>query len=278
MSPTVKKVIGVILICITALGFLLSVFLLFQVWNFRQPVTESLQVGLDHTSTLLETTDEGLFIIEQVVSNVYSSTLLLNDASQALAQTMQSTTDFMDSAGEFVGQDLMNTITNTQTALDSAQASAAVIDNVLSSIARVPLLGLQYDPATPLNKAIGNVSSSLDPVQQSLEDFQTNLDTTIANVQSLTDQVNELDQKITVINKNLSDAQATIKNYRSQVASLKITIANAKNNMAAWITGLATILTIIILLLVILQVGLFLQGVILLAPEKKAAENAVKIE
>jgi flagellar basal body-associated protein FliL len=48
--------------------------------------------------------------------------------------------------------------------------------------------------------------------------------------------------------------------------------------MAAWITGLATILTIIILLLVILQVGLFLQGVILLAPEKKAAENAVKIE
>ena len=278
MSPIVKKVIGVILICITALGFLLSVFLLFQVWNFRQPVTESLQVGLDHTSTLLETTDEGLFIIEQVVSNVYSSTLLLNDSSQALAQTMQSTTDFMDSAGEFVGQDLMNTITNTQTALDSAQASAAVIDNVLSSIARVPLLGLQYDPATPLNKAIGNVSSSLDPVQQSLEDFQTNLDTTITNVQSLTDQVNELDQKITVINKNLSDAQATIKNYRSQVASLKITIANAKNNMAAWITGLATMLTIIILLLVILQVGLFLQGVILLAPEKKAAENAVKIE
>ena len=40
----------------------------------------------------------------------------------------------MDSAGSFVGEDLINTITNTQTALNSAQASAAVIDNILSCL------------------------------------------------------------------------------------------------------------------------------------------------
>jgi tetrahydromethanopterin S-methyltransferase subunit B len=272
MSPTVKKLIGVVLICITALGFLLSIFVLFQVWNYRQPVINGLQVGLDHTTTLLQTTDEGLYIIDQVVSNVYTSTLLLNDSTKALAQTMQSTTDFMDSAGQFVGQDLINTITNTQTALDSAQSSAKVIDNVLSSIASVPLLGLQYNPGTPLNTAIGNVSDSLDPVQQSLTNFQTNLDTTISNVQGLTDQVNELDSKINTINSNLSSARATIKNYRTQEASLRNTLANAKANLATWITGLATILTIIILLLIVLQIGLFLQGITLLMPEHSTTE------
>ncbi len=271
MSPTAKKVIGVVLICITSVGFLLSIFLVVEVWNFRQPVIDKLQVGLDHTSTLLETADEGLYISEQVISNVYTSTLLLSDSSKALAQTMQSTTDFMGSAGSFVGTDLVNTITNTQTALDSAKSSALVIDNVLKGLSSIPLLGLNYNPSTPLNTTIGNISSSLDPVQQSLKEFQGQLDTTKSNVQGLTDQVNELDQKITTINQNLSEARSTIQNYRTSVASIKVTVANAKASLAAWITALASILTVIILLLIILQVGLFLQGILLIMPDKPVA-------
>jgi hypothetical protein len=278
VSPTAKKVIGVILICITSVGFLLSIFLMFGVWNFRQPVVNGLQVGLDHTSTLLETTDEGLVIIEEVVSNVYTSTVLLNDSSKALAQTMQSTTDFMDSAGTFVGTDLINTITNTQTALNSAQSSAAVVDNLLNGLSGIPLLGLNYNPGTPLNTTIGNISSSLDPVQQSLKDFQTKLDTTKSNVQGLTDQVSELDQKIGTINQNLSEAKATIKNYRTSVASIKVTVANARANLAIWITTLASVLTVIIILLIILQVGLFLQGILLITGDKPAAEIPEKLE
>ena len=146
MSVAAKKIIGIVMVVIAVFGFLLSGFLLYQVWHFRQPVITGLESGLDHASSLLQTTDEGLAVIDQVVSNVYTSTLYLNDATNALAQTMQSTNSFMDSAGSFVGEDLINTITNTQTALNSAQASAAVIDNILSTISKVPFIGINYDP------------------------------------------------------------------------------------------------------------------------------------
>ncbi len=272
MSVAAKKIIGIVMVVIAIFGFLLSSFLLYQVWHFRQPVINGLESGLDHASALLQTTDEGLAVIDQVVSNVYTSTVYLNDATNALAQTMQSTTSFMDSAGSFVGEDLINTITNTQTALNSAQASAAVIDNILSSISKVPFIGLNYDPKTPLNTALGEVTSSLDPVQKSLKDFQTNLTDAQANMQVVSDQLSGLEKKIATINQNLAQAQVTINNYRSEVNSIKLSVANAKANLATWVTAIAGIMTLIILLVVVLQVGLLLEGITLIAPERQSEE------
>jgi hypothetical protein len=272
MSVAAKKIIGIVMVCIAIFGILLSSFLIYEVWHYRQPVINGLESGLDHASSLLQTTDEGLAVIDQVVSNVYTSTLYLNDATNALAQTMQSTTGFMDSAGTFVGEDLINTITNTQTALNSAQASAAVIDNILSSISKVPFIGINYDPKTPLNTAIGEVTSSLDPVQQSLKDFQMNLTNAQTNMQIVGDQLSGLEKKIVTINQNLAQAQTTISNYRSQVNLIKLSVANAKANLSAWITAIAGILTVIILLLVVLQIGLLLQGITLIAPEGRKEE------
>jgi hypothetical protein len=272
MSVATKKIIGIAMVCIAIFGFLLSSFLIYQVWHFRQPVINGMISGLDHASSLLQTTDEGLAVIDQVVSNVYTSTLYLNDATNALAQTMQSTNGFMDSAGKFVGEDLINTITNTQTALNSAQASAAVIDNILGSISKVPFIGINYDPKTPLNTALGEVTSSLDPVQKSLKDFQTNLTNAQTNMKVVSDQLAGLEKKIVTINQNLAQAQTTIANYRSQVNSIKLSVADAKANIATWITAIAGIITVIILLLVVLQVGLLLQGITLIAPEKRSEE------
>jgi cob(I)alamin adenosyltransferase len=272
MSVAAKKAIGIGMVCLSVFGILLSIFLLYQIWHYRQPVINGLQSGLDHASSLLQTTDEGLAVINQVISNVYTSTLYLSDATDTLAQTMQSSTSFMDSAGNFIGEDLITTITNTQTALDSAQASAAVIDNILGTISKVPFIGINYAPSTPLNTALGEVTSSLDPVQESLKNFQADLATTQTNMQSLTDQMSGLDQKIMTINKNLAQAQTTIDNYRTEVNSIKLSVANSKANLSTWITTVAAIITLIILSLVAIQIGMFLQGITLLAPERRDQE------
>jgi hypothetical protein len=266
MSGVSKKALGIIMVSISAIGFLFSIFLLFQVLHYRHPVTDSLQAGLEQSSAILQTTGEGLIVIDQVVKNVYTTTLYLDDTTNALAQTMQSTSRFMDSAGVFVGEDLINTITNTQTALNSAQSSAVVIDNILSTLSKIPLIGITYNPTTPLNKALGEVSTSLDPVQVSLKNFQTNLDNTNANMQILNDQISALDLKIITINNNLLQAQTTINSYRSQVDSLKSSVERAKINLPTWITTLAWILTAIILWLLLIQIGILLQGITLLSP------------
>jgi hypothetical protein len=276
MSEVSKKALGMVLIGISIIGFLLSVFFIYMVWHYRQPVTDKLRGSLAQTSSVLQTTREGLTVIDQVVQNVYTSTVYLDDATTALGQTMVSTSAFMDSAGTFIGEDLINTITNTQTALNAAQSSAVVIDNILSAMSKIPFIGINYNPTIPLNKALGEVSTSLDPVQSSLKDFQTNLGNTKLSIDGLNTQISTLDQKIVVINDNLLEARKTISSYSTQVDSLKASVEGAETKLPRWITTLAWALSAVILWLVLIQVGVLIQGVTLLSTARH--EHAASTE
>src|SRR4030042_3258087 len=99
MSGGSKKALGITIICISTRGIFLGIFFRFQVWHAQQPVINSLRSGLDKSAVILQTTGEGLTVIDQVVKNVYTSTVYLDDATKPLAQTMESTSQFMDSAG-----------------------------------------------------------------------------------------------------------------------------------------------------------------------------------
>jgi predicted PurR-regulated permease PerM len=265
MSPTLRKTIAVLMICVTSVGILLSLFFLVQTWRIRQPATEKLQSALRQTSGLLQTTLTGLDVIDQVVTNVYSSTLYLDDATNALAQTIQNTGQFINSAGTFVGEDFSNTITNTQRTLESAQSSALVIDNILTTLSNVPLIGINYNPSVPLNVALGEVSASLDPLQKALKGFQDNLATTQTNMQDFKDQILLVGQNITVINQNLASSKTVIDNYHAQVTSLQSWVDKAISSTPTWVSTMCVIISILLLLLVLVQAGILLQGIYLLS-------------
>ena len=275
MSPTLKKTLAVLMVCVTSLGILLSLFFLVLTWRVRQPVTEKLQNALTQTSSILQTTIVGLDVIDQVVTNVYSTTLYLNDATAALSQTIANTGQFIDSAGSFVGEDLNNTITNTQRTLESAQSSALVIDNILTTLSSVPLIGINYNPSEPLSSALGKVSASLDPLQESLKSFQDNLTATRTNMQIFTDQLKLMGQNITNLNQNLAASQKVIDNYRDQVTSMKSWVDNAVTSLPTWVTTVCVVISFFILLLVMVQAAILLQAIYLLkAPGTEIKETS----
>ena len=267
MSPAFKKIIAVLMIIFTSLGLLLNLFFLVETWQIRQPVTIKLQSAFKTTSSLLQTTLVGLDVIDQVVTNVYSSTLYLDDATKALAQTVENTDQFFDSAGSFVGENLNNTITNTQRTIESAQSSALVVDNILTALSNIPLIGLDYNPQTPLSSALGDVSTSLDPLQESLQGFQDNLLATQSNLQLFVKQLEFLDQNISEINQNLAASQDVIDNYQEQVTSLKSWIDKAIISMPTWVTAMCVIISIFILMIIFVQGAILLQGIYLLTGE-----------
>ncbi len=261
MNLGLRKILAFVIVGLTSLGILISLLLLFQVWRYRQPVTEKLQSSVNRFSSVLQISDDGLTVIDQVVKNVYTSTVYLDDATNAFSQTVQSTSMFMDSANTFVGDNLLTTITNTQTALGSAQASAKVIDNILSTMSKIPLIGITYNPAVPLNTALGDVSSSLDPLQNTLKDFQTNLEGTRTNMREFSDQISVLNKNILTIQANLNQAQVTIHKYRAQISSLQSWLLEIKTNLPAWMNIIAWIISLIIVWLIIIQIALMLQGI-----------------
>jgi len=256
-----KKTIGLLMTFLSAIGFFVSIFFMVEIWHYRLPVTNQLESGLQISSSILQTTDDGLVVINQVVKNVYTSTQTLNEATIAFGQAMTSTSQFMGTAGNLVGDDLVSTITSTQRALSSAQASATVIDDVLTGLSKLPLIGLSYQPTVPLNTALSNVSASLDPVQLSLKQFQGDLQSTRTDMQLVGNQILGLNTQILTINQNLLQAETTIANYRSQVSTLIASIDKARSSLPTWITAVAWVLTLLIVWLVLIQAGTFLQGI-----------------
>jgi prefoldin subunit 5 len=273
MSLGWRKINSVLIICLAALGIILCLFLLFEAWNYRQPVTQKLQTGVDQASSVLQISDQGLEVIDQVVQNVYTSTIYLDEATMAFSTTVGSASQFMDTAGTFVGDNLLTTITDTQTALSSAQASAKVIDNILTTLSRVPLIGITYNPAVPLNQALGQVSSSLDPLQSTLQNFQADLNSTRNNMQDFSSQIATLDKNILSIQANLNQAQSTINKYRSQIATVNSWLASVKTSLPRWMTTFAWVITLVIALLIIVQTTLMLQAITQLSTLRIYQEN-----
>jgi hypothetical protein len=269
MNPLLKKTLGALLVIVSIIGLLISVLLLTQVWNLRKPVSDKLQSGLTLLSSTLQTTDEGLNTIEQVVNNAYTSTVSLDDATLTLAQSIHDVSLLADSASTLVGEDLITTITNTQTALASAQASAEVIDNLLTTFASIPLIGIEYNPPVPLNVALGQVFDSLDPLPASLKKIQTDLITSQGNLQDLEEQVTVLNQKLTSITQNLVLAQAVINNYQTEVTQVKTWVQTGKDSLPKWILSISWLLTVIIVWLAASQIGTLLQGIDLLAQKRE---------
>jgi ABC-type transporter Mla subunit MlaD len=268
MGSGPKKTLSLLVVVLSSLGLLLSVFLLVQVWRIRQPLTDQLQNQLDQFSGTLHTTDEALVILDQLVGNVYTSTIYLNDTTTALSQTLENTNQVIDSASIFIGDNLISTITNTQVALESAQASAKVIDNILTAISRIPLIGIDYNPELPLNVALGDVSSSLDPLPEILTSFQKNLKTTTSNLTLFTGQISSLDQNIASISKNMEQAHVTISDYRNQLTSLISLADNAKNHLRTWVYATTWVLTVIILWILLSQLVSLFQNLSYLSETK----------
>lgn len=263
-----NKALSVLMIIVTSLGLLLSLFFLFFTWSIREPATVRLQAAATTTADILETTGQGLEIIDQVLVNVYSSTVALEDSATALADMIESSSVFVDSAGGFLGEGLINTITNTQTAIDSAQETASVIDNILNTLSRIPLIGIDYNPSRPLGNALGDVSESLDPIQGTLTDFQQNLQDTRTSMQEFSSQVQSLEQNISNINQNLLATQQTIDEYQTRLSSFQAWMENAIDQLPTWITTTCWIITLIIFWFMLIQVALMLQAINNLTGEK----------
>jgi ABC-type transporter Mla subunit MlaD len=276
MGAGLKRTLSITTVCLSSLGVLFSVFILIQVWRFQQPLDNQLQTQLDQFSGTLHTTDDALVIIDNLVKNVYTSTIYLDDTTTALSQTLANTNQFIDSASVFIGDNLISTITNTQAALNSAQASAKVIDNILTTLSRIPLIGVDYNPELPLNVALGDVSSSLDPLPEVLINFQMSLKTTYSDLNGFVGQINALDQNITSIIQAMEQAKVTISDYHTQLSSLITLVDDAKENLHTWLNRMTWILTAIILWLFITQLTILFQGLVFLAPSSSERGNEIE--
>lgn len=269
MRAFTTRMVGTALIFAAIAGMIISFLALVEVWRVKPVVTNSIQSNLTLMKNTLDTTDQGLILLGDTVDKVSTNMNSLETSSQTLANTLENARPVISSADDLVNTTLPETITSTQASLRSAQSSAALMDNVIGALSRIPLLGLnRYTPDIPLSTSLGQVSKSLDTLRPSLQSMHKSMNTADQNLTTLKDQVTIIGGDLQAINSNIGQAKTVVQQYQDIVQTYQEKAAFTQAHINGWINNVAWLLTIILVWLAVTQVGLLLQGYEILSGRK----------
>ena len=259
-----KRLIGIVLIAIAAISLLVSLWGLIQIWTMRQPVADAAVAGVDLFAETLDTTSDALRVVSDSLQSASDTVTTIERTSLSVAQTMSTTRTTVGSFANLMGKDLPTSIDATRTALKSAQSSAVVVDNVLTTLSRVPFINIQYNPVVPLSVALGDVAKSLDNLPPTFSTIERNLNTTGDSLDQVVSNLNELPKTTQQVQRNIPDAQKVVTRYQSEVDGLQKLIKPIKSSLAIALTAITLGLTFLVFWLGAIQVQVLLKGLELL--------------
>lgn len=255
-----RKVFGIGLIILAIIGLLISAFALVQVWRLRLPVANQIYDGLMFAEKIVNTTSSGLDVIDESLFNVKKSITSLEESTLTMAQSVEDTSKLLDSFSELFKGDLKETLENTKLSLVAAQSSALIIDNLLYGLSRIPILGIEYAPPKPLNKALKEIGETLTDMPDSMEDISGSLSDSNDNLLSLKTGIDEIATSFSGFQADLTAAQMVVGDYQTNMQEIKTSLDNAQEKIFNWSIWVAIILTIAILVIGVAQVAVIMQG------------------
>jgi hypothetical protein len=234
---------------------------LVEVWRYQPIVTKTVTDNLALVDQSLNTTQDVLTIVGQMVQTTTIDVSSLQATTKALSLTIHGTNPMLDSLISLTGKDFPAAVRATQTSLASAQGSALIIDNVLAALTSIPFLPVAaYKPEVPLHTALAQVSTSLDILIPSLATINTSLMDGKTNLSTVESELAAISETTPGINDSLTNAQSVIDQYKAVTAQLKTNVEAVQLGAQNWINTITWILSFVIGWLLIAQLGLGLQG------------------
>ena len=256
-----RRLCGFLLVLAAAAGIVFSVGGLIEIWRYRPGVTQTVMDNLALFDQALNTTQDGLTIVGQLVQTTTVDVASLQTTTQALALAIHDTNPMLDSLTSLTSKDLPAAVGATQASLASAQSSALLIDNVLAALTSVPLINVgAYQPAVPLHTALEQVSTSLNGLTPSLAVINTSLADGKTNLGVVEAELKKISETTKGISNTLDGAQTVIDRYQAVATQLKVRVEATQRAAPAWLTTITWGLSFILGWLLIAQLGLGVQG------------------
>ena len=219
--------------------------------------TESLEL-IDRT---LSTTEEGLVLAEDSLTQVVETVESLEATMASVGQTISGTVPLVDSVADLLGERLTETIKATQDTLSSVAKSAKLVDNVLSIVTAIPFIGTdRYQPEVPLHVGLEKVITSLDEIPDSLGAAQEDLTSSSGKLDAMQDDFTAMADNIGQIATSLESAQAVLTEYRDIVTDLQEQVSSVRQGLPVGLRWLGIIFTFVLVWLGIAQIGPLIQG------------------
>ena len=267
-NSLLTRIIGYIFLITAIVGVSFCILAIVNIWQIKEPVYENLTSSLNLADDTLSATADALTLVDEALINASLNITTLEKTIKATSRAVGDTTPIIDSVSSLADEDLPNTILTVQTALDSAQSSAKLIESALSIITAIPFVpGDPYDPPVPLHEALGQASGSLEPLYDSMTEINDSLKTSRGNLILIQAELNIMARHINELNTTLYSAQSVLTQYQDVVSNLQERLVNFETKLPTWLNFTAWATSIFFVWLSILQFGLFMQGMDLIKRE-----------
>ena len=266
MRIAFRRITGFALVLASIAGLLFSLAGIIGIWGVQRNLTDSLIETVDLLDLTLVTTSQGLTVVNDSLTKASTDVFALGATLQTTGKAIRDTNPIVVEISELVSDELPDAIIKTQTALISAQASARLIESTLTIISNIPLLPIEaYNPPVPLDVALGEVVTSLEPLPESLSAMEATLNTSRGNLIMIEAEFNIMARHINDINTSLSDARTVITQYQGVISTLHQQITTLRSNLPTWMNMATWFITVGLVWLALTQLGLLAQGLEMIA-------------
>ena len=273
-QPATVRLLGFVLVGASIFGFILSVGGLFFVWSAKSTVTNRMVDNLELALSILETTDSGLVVIGDSLGNLAEIVDTLESTLITFGVSVHDARPLVNEIRSIIGNEIPDALGATKTSLESAQASAEIVDTILRTITSIPFFpGEPYDPEVPLNIALGQVALTLGQLPDSLAETDSSLADLDENLEFTEESLSMLSTDIAQLREQLDEAELVIVSYQRILRDLTNRTENLIESVPVWINTGALILTLIFVWVFFTQIGLATQGLGYLGVMTESAET-----
>lgn len=164
MRRAVFSLLGLLLIVTALAGIAISASGIVILWQVERSIKAGANETLTLLATTLQTTSDGLAVAARSLTQTDSALISLTTAIETAGDSVDETLPLIDTLTNVTTREIPRTITTSQQALRSAQASAQIIDTTLATLTSLPLINVRgYDSSRPLSRSLADLARSFDP-------------------------------------------------------------------------------------------------------------------
>ena len=240
------------------LGIAFNLAGIILVWRFVPTVTDQLLDTAEFAQKVLNSTQDLLEISDTAIGKAKGNITIIAEATRDMADSMKETSTIATSISEAMGEEFSTVVENTQNALTSLESSAKLVDDTLSFVASIPLIGSNYSNKTPLYNSVVAINESMMKLPDNITNLQENLDEASTAFTSLNENLDNLSSSVEDIETNLEDAGKVILSYQELVEQAQQKTEHAIEKIPSRVRWIAVGITILFIWAILIQAGLMM--------------------
>jgi hypothetical protein len=271
---TIRRILGVLVMCAGVLGLVLSLAGLIGVWVLKPTIASSLNSTIVTLNSSIITSQKAMEITGEALGSTIDSVNALSTMLGATAASVENTQPVLDQFNGFLGESLPSSLRSATTSLETAQQGAEVLDSAIRSLntfrtllSAAPLIGSfveqpdqPYNPDKSLAESLGDLAADLEGLPDMFTQMAANLDKADDNLATIQSSLTIMSGSVGQISGSLAEYQAMIAQSQASMASVMAMLTNLQNNLASIMNVAAIILSLFFLWLLAAQVVIFSQG------------------